>query len=149
VPLNPFRKKEFPDVTKFSKGPVGPYERQMGANIAALVQLFQSRVPDSETSSQVLALAKATGNWSAGHAVFDCVRIRLLAADESKDELRQAQYHFEESCLKAIYNATDPKDPFDPSSAYWIASEAIRLARLTSVPIEDVLRILAPEKFRP
>lgn len=65
-------------------------------------------------------------------------------AIESKDLDLQTQYYFEESCLQAMYNATRPGDSFDPSAPFWIAGQAIKLARIVGTPIEDVLHIIAP-----
>ena len=134
----------FPDIHGFSKSHTGPYELQMGDSIAALLRLFADRVPDSESNTRVLELASEPTRWSAGHAVFDEVRRRLLAAMNAKDGPREWQHHFEESCCQAMYNATDPPDPFDPGSAFFVAGQAISLARAVGVPVELVVVVLAP-----
>lgn len=134
----------FPDIHKFQVRQIGPYERSMGNAIAALLTLFRDRVPDRETNARVLELSITTDRWSAGHKLFSCVRNRLLTAIESKDLDLQTQYYFEESCLQAMYNATRPGDSFDPSAPFWIAGQAIKLARIVGTPIEDVLHIIAP-----
>ncbi|MBX9693667.1 MAG: hypothetical protein K2Z81_14865 [Cyanobacteria bacterium] len=126
------------DFSKFPVANVGPYERSMGANIRRLVLVFEGRVPDSETNQQLLKLLACPEQWTAGHAVFDWVRNRLLDADKRKDKQRQAQYCFEEACCQAVYNVTDPQDPFDPSAAYWVIVHAMHLARTVGVPIESV-----------
>lgn len=134
----------FPEISKFPQSYPGPYELQMGNLIANLLILFAGRVPDAESNAHVTELAVTTARWSAGHAVFDEVRKRLLAAMEEKDRIRQSQYHFEESCCQAIYNATNADDLFDPSSAFFIAPQAISLARAVGVLPETVVAILAP-----
>ena len=134
----------FPDIQRFPESDPGPYERQMGGLIAALLQQFTGEVPDPESNARVLDLASDPARWSAGHAVFDEVRSRLLAAISDKDGLREWQHHFEESCCQAIYNATDPPDPFDPGSAFFVAVQAIGLAGAVNMPVERVVAVLAP-----
>lgn len=134
----------FPDIHGYPESNPGPYERQMGQVIAALLRLFSGQVPDSESNARVLELADTPGRWSAAHRLFDEVRPRLLAAMGAEDTSRFAQYDFEESCLKALYNATEPDDPFDSPSAFFVAGGAIGLSRAVGVPVEAVVGILAP-----
>jgi hypothetical protein len=134
----------FPDIRGFPTSHPGPYELQMGGFIAALLRLFAGRVPDSESNTRVLELASDPARWSAGHAVFDEVRQRLLADMKVKDGPRERQHYFEESCCQALYNATEPPDPFDPGSAFFVAGQAIGLAKAVAVPVEEVVTVLAP-----
>jgi hypothetical protein len=134
----------FPDIHKFAESHPGPYERQMGGFIAGLLRLFSGRIPDTESCAHVLELAVTPGRWAAGHAVFDEVRHRLLAAMAAKDGPREWQHHFEESCCQAIYNATNPPDAFDPGSAFFVAGQALGLARMIGIPVEAILTVLAP-----
>jgi hypothetical protein len=132
----------FPDIHEFPESDPGRYERAMGRIIAALLGLFGGRVPDSESNARVSELANTPGRWSASHAVFDEVRRRLLASTDAEDKLREWQYYFEESCCKAMYNAADPPDPFDSGTAFFLAGEAIGLARAAGVPVEKVVAVL-------
>jgi hypothetical protein len=117
----------------------------MGECIVGLLQLFQGRVPDAESNARVTELAMNQDRWSAGHAVFDEVRKRTLWAIGAKDNARCSQYGFEELCCKAIYNATDASDPFDPSSPFSVAGAALRLAESAGVPIPSVVAVLVSE----
>jgi len=117
----------------------------MGGQIAGLLRLFAGRVPDAESNARVAELAATPARWSAGHAVFDEVRRRLLTASKAKDEVREWQHHFEESCCQALYNATDPMHPFDPGSAFFVAPQAFGLARAVGVALAEVVAVLAPE----
>ena len=77
---------QLPDIYQFRKNPLPtPYARQMGETIVALVGLFQHHVPGHETNEAVLNLALTLDRWSAAHAIFDCVRRRLLVAIAVKD----------------------------------------------------------------
>jgi hypothetical protein len=134
----------FPDIDQFPDSHPGPYERQMGNYIAGLLSLFRGRVPDPESNHRVLELASSPARWSAGHALFDEVRKRLLADGKDKVDGRSTQYCFEESCLQALYNATDPPDPFDPGSPFFVAGQALGLARAIGIPVEAVVTVLAP-----
>ncbi len=133
----------FPDIHNYPKSYPGPYERGMGKLIASLLRLFAGHVSDSVSNACVLELAITPERWSAGHAVFDEVRRRLLAV---KDRTQGEQYCFEESCCQAMYNATDPSDPFDPGSAFFVAGQALKLARVVGVPVETVVAVLAPDQ---
>lgn len=132
---------EFPSIKSFLASDPGPYERQMGGYIVGLLRVFAGRVPDTESNSQVLELAASPTRWSAGHAVFNEVRRRLLVATKAKDEVRQWQYCFEESCCQAIYNATEPRDPFDPSSAFFVVAQALSLAQAVGIPLDVVAAV--------
>lgn len=133
----------FPDIHTYSHSTPCPYERQMGSLIVGLLRLFDSRVPDVESHSHVLELAATPDLWSAGHAVFGEVRHRRNAAAKAGDKPRKWQYYFEESCCKAMYNATNPEDPFDPSSPFFVSGAALGLAKVVGVPIELVVAVLA------
>ena len=135
----------FPDIQKFPECYPGPYERQMGEMIVGLLRVFAGRVPDAESNARVAELVAAPARWSAGHAVFDEVRRRLLAAEKAKDNPREWQYHFEESCCKAVYNAAEPRDPFDPGSAFFVAPQALGLAQVVGLAVAEVVAVLAPE----
>ena len=108
----------------------------MGKMIVNLLELFKGRVPDAESNRCVLELAKVPERWSAGHAVFDEIRRRLAGGP------LPAQYYFEESCCQALYNASEPLDSFDPSSAFFVAPFALIRAPLVDVPLEAVATVL-------
>jgi len=135
----------FPDIHGHPAVHPGPYETQMGRSIAALLRQFSGGVPDAESNARVLELAVAPDRWSAGHDVFDEVRRRQLAAMAVADRLRVQQYAFEESCCQALYNATGPRDPFDPGSPFFVACGAFALARLIGVPLDAIVAALAPD----
>jgi hypothetical protein len=133
----------FPDISNFPDTAPGPYERQMGRFIVGLLRLFAGRLPDTESYAAVMALAADPRRWSAGHAVFDKIRSRLLAAMDRRDRKRSGQYSFEESCCQALYNATEPHDPFDPSSPFFVVASALGLAQLVGVPLIAVAGVFA------
>ena len=135
----------FPNIHEFPQSHPGPYERQMGRCIAALVRLFDGRVPDAESQACVAELAVSPDRWSAGHAVFDEIRRRYLADMSCGNRLRCAQHAFEESCCQALYNATEPRDPFDPSSAFFVVAQALGLARQVGVPLDSVAAVFASQ----
>src|SRR5262249_57021546 len=113
-----------------------------GESIAALRGVLVGRVRAAGSNTRVLELATPPDPWSAGHAVFTEVRHRLLGAMSARDRARECQYGFEESCCQALYNATDPPDPFDPGSAFFVAGQALGLARMVGVPVEAVVAVL-------
>jgi hypothetical protein len=138
----------FPDITLFRPSHTGPYELGMGEVIGRLLDLFRDHVPDAESAAHVGELAATPRLWSAGHAVFDEVRRRTLAAIKAKDAARLAQYGFEEKCCQSLYNATDARDPFDASAPFFVAPAAFRLAEAVGLPVDAVVSVLAPTKPR-
>jgi hypothetical protein len=131
------------------------YEVGMQRQILDLLQLFRERVPDKETNARVIELIADRANWPGAHDLFDLIRDRLLVAtgdagrprvaEDRIDRTRVAQYAFEELCLKAIFNETDTKYPFDTCSPFWVTGCAIQLARKLLIPMDSVLAIIAPE----
>jgi hypothetical protein len=105
----------------------GPYERQMGDVIRRLLEVFADRVPDHESNAAIRLLASNMNQWRSAHQFFDEIRRRNRAGSTDQDRL--AQYAFEETCAQAMYNATDPDDPFDPSACFFVVPAAITLAR--------------------
>ena len=138
----------FPDIHRFEECHPGPYECQMGDIIAEILRVFAGRMPDAESHACVIELVSTPARWSAGHVVFDEVRRRLLAAAQVQDTTREWQYHFEESCCQAAYNASDPDDPFDPGSAFFIFPQAIGLARCIGVPVAAIVAAAFPDGDR-
>jgi hypothetical protein len=117
----------------------------MAEDIMALLRLFEPHASDCETHGWVTALAADKSKWPDAHRVFDRVHGRTLAAIKAKDVRREAQYMFEEICLKSLYNETAARDPFDSDSPHWIIKCAVNLARQFGVPVQRVLDIVAPE----
>jgi hypothetical protein len=117
-------------------------------DIVALLRLFGPLVPDAETNAWVTELAADRSRWPDAHEMFSRVRERTLAAISNKDRGRQAQYGFEEICLKSIYNETATNAPFDSDSPHWISKCAIGLARVLGLPEQSVIDIIAP-RHRP
>jgi hypothetical protein len=116
----------------------------MAGDIVAILRLFEGRLPDRETWGWVVGLAADQSRWSDAHRVFDRVRERTLAAIAAKDSRSEAQYMFEEICLKSLYNETAALDPFDSDSPHWIIKCAIHLARQVGVPVQQIIEIVAP-----
>jgi hypothetical protein len=132
----------FPSIRDFAVQRPGLYELQMGRVIADVVRMFSGYVRDDESNAAVLELAQSFEYWTAGHAVFDELRRRFLAASRKGDGERAAQYVFEEACAQALYNACDPPDPFDSSSPFFVPGSALMLGELLGVQPADLLRVL-------
>lgn len=127
----------FPDLSLFPRVYPGPYERQMARRVSALFALF-TQSPDRESHQFMVSFVQCPERWSAGHVVFNELRRRFLALGEDKQ--RCAQYFFEECCAQALYNASYPVDPFDPSSAFFIAPAAFEFAAILGVSEAFVAR---------
>ncbi len=123
----------FPDFSdpRWATSKPGPYECQMARHIAAILDGVGGRVPDKESSQVLKQLCVLHTQWRAGHAVFDELRTRL---NRTSDRVSHWQYTFEEACAQALYNATEPDDPFDPSSPFFVTPAAASPACWASPP---------------
>jgi hypothetical protein len=113
----------------------------MGDSIVRLLNLFVGRLPDAECHKCVTELAANPSRWSAGHAMFNVIRKDLLIAMDSGNHSSAAQYSFEESCCAAMYNASEPQDPFDSSTPFFVVPQALGLARLLGVHPDEVAAV--------
>jgi hypothetical protein len=111
-------------------------------DILRLLRLFADRVPDAESNGWVVEVASDEDRWHEAHSYFDKIRHRNLEAISDKDAVRQAQYCFEEICLKSIWNETDTDAPFDSDSPYWVVPSAVKLARALGIVDAAVLVVI-------
>jgi hypothetical protein len=81
----------------------------------------------------VFLVASAPWEWRHGHDVFDDVRDAVLALEEPANA-RAWVLALAELVAKVSYNASDPDDPFDEDSGWWIARCARGLADLVGDP---------------
>lgn len=78
---------------------------------------------------QVLDTAEHQASWINGHRVFSRVRDSALALDNlgelygltRRQQLQAEVLGLAELVAKVTYNATDPPDPFDEDTGWWIA----------------------------
>jgi hypothetical protein len=114
----------------------GPYEEQMGRQIAHILRFFSPLVADVASNALVLSLVERSDRWAAGHAVFDAIRDRTRG--RSGVTGNAPQYWFEETCAQAVYNAVacDASawserflPPFDPSAPFYVIPAAFALAK--------------------
>jgi hypothetical protein len=73
---------------------------------------------------QVLALVQDQSAWKAGHEAFRAVRKLTLIVEASPERVDSALHHLlliAELVAKVAYNATQPIDPFDEDSGWWLA----------------------------
>jgi hypothetical protein len=134
------------------------YEVGMQSTILALLRLFREGARDRETNAWVIELVADSDKWPRAHDLFDLIRKRLLVATQAGDRplpidqvdhAKACQYSFEELCLKAVFNETDTRCPFDACSPFWVAGSAIHLARALGVPVGAVIAVIAPEAPEP
>jgi hypothetical protein len=98
--------------------------------ITAMQGLFDVFEPLCEDKQSLQALAEMASNrdrWRDAHGLFQGIRQKTLAAEKKGDELRLAQYAFEEICAKTLYNLSGSRAPFDADSAFWVIPLATQL----------------------
>jgi len=118
------------------------------ADIQALLDLFENKVPDQKSNRLVAKFAHDKSRWYKAHGLFTTIRDRNLKAIKDGNKNKECQYYFEEVCAKTLYNVTRSSAPFDPDSPYWVIKNALVLAKKIGVPIEHVVEVVAPNKQR-
>jgi hypothetical protein len=92
-----------------------------------LFDVFEPLCDDKQSLQALRAMASNRGHWRDAHGLFQGIRQKTLAAEKRGDELRLAQFDFEEACAKTIYNLSGAPAPFDADCAFWVIPRAIRL----------------------
>jgi len=107
--------------------------------IRNLATLFLSRSEDPTTLKTIIALTNDRGRWEKSHGLFNEIRSKNSKASGRGDETLEAQYMFEEVCVKTLYNLGRYSAPFDPDSPYWIIPNALRAGELLGYTASDIL----------
>ena len=92
-----------------------------------LFAVFEPLCEDKQSLQALAAMASNRGRWCDAHGIFQGIRQKTLAAEKRKDELRLAQYAFEEICAKTLYNLSGSPAPFDADSAFGVIPLATHL----------------------
>jgi len=98
------------------------------AAILELLDFFLPLCEDASTMLEVRDMAADWRKWRDGHKVFDHIRKKTLVAELGSDSFRSHQYSFEEICVKTLYNLSNPQDPFDSDSSFWVLPIALQFA---------------------
>ena len=118
--------------------------------IGALVALFLPRCSDGETLSELQGMVMAQEDWHKARGLFGRIRLKNLAAAKAGNLPLEAQYCFEETCAKTLYNLSQGVAPFDADSPQWIVPNAIALGRHLGLPETEVTARLGPNNsFKP
>ena len=112
----------------------------MAPQIAALIELFLPYCKETETLEVIAKFARNRADWNKCHDLFSHIRNKTLKAVKSGNVLLEQQYVSEESCAKSIYNQSKPQAPFDPESPFWVVPNALALAKLLDIDIEQVTK---------
>ncbi len=111
--------------------------------IRGLCELFALHSKERTTLDEILRVSLDKSCWQSAHKLFQRIRDKNLKALKANDVLLQAQYSFEESCAKSLYNLSGASAPFDVDSPYRIVPRAFAVARAMGVSDDEVVRIIA------
>jgi hypothetical protein len=125
------------------------YRGAITTDIARLLDVFAPSCEDRETMDWLRDAAQDRSKWIKAHGVFNHIRTKYLKAERSKNEMRMAQYRFEEICAKTIHNIGGPPAPFDADSPYWVVPNAISFARVLGLADTEVLSCLSLQHAAP
>jgi hypothetical protein len=83
-------------------------------------------------------VAADRSRWRKGHASLTGSTICRAAADHRLE----AQYLFEESCAKTLYNLSGEPAPFDREVSFQIVPNALTLARLLKISDAEIVQAI-------
>ena len=98
--------------------------------IAILRTVYKHCDNRNETILELLSLADSPSEWHRAKSIFNRIRDELLAVEEvvGEEECHTSTYdpllimlYVAENAAKVMYNATNPTDPFDEDSGWWLA----------------------------
>ena len=107
--------------------------------IRNLATLFVTRSKDTATLRTIIDFTNDRGRWQKAHGLFDQIRSKTSKASLRGDQTLEAQYRFEEVCVKTLYNLGRYSAPFDPDSPYWIIPNALRAGELLELTASEIL----------
>ena len=107
-----------------------------------LLDLFDPIVPDKESNRLLHKYCMEKHRWEKAHGLHSTIRDRTNKANKNGNTVREAQYLFEESVAKTLYNLTRSSAPFDPDSPYWVLKNALRLGKELNVPVQNIVDIV-------
>ncbi len=113
--------------------------------IRSLATLFLEHSKDIETLLTIIDYTNDRSRWEKAHGLFDHIRSKAAKAARRGDSALEAQYRFEEVCVKTIYNLGRYSAPFDPDSPYWIIPNAIAAGDRIGISALDILEQITPQ----
>lgn len=114
-------------------------------HIKALVELFRPLCSDTETLDALWSMASDYRSWGKAHALFGRIRQKTIEADKTREPVLAAQYFFEESCSKTMYNLSGFPAPFDADAPYWVIPSALALAKRLGLDSQHVVETIDAE----
>ena len=115
------------------------YRGVITTDMARLLDLLAPHCTDRETIDWLRTAVADRGKWDKAQGVFNHIRSKYLKAERSGKSVPLAQYRFEESCAKTLYNLSGASAPFDADSPYWVIPNAIAFARRIGVNEQEIL----------
>jgi hypothetical protein len=82
----------------------------------------------------VIQMAQDRRRWKEAKRCFRGVRRRVIAEQGGPITSQSRLLNLAELVAKVIYNETDPPDPFDPDTGWWLAPMALDFARARDDP---------------
>ncbi len=72
-----------------------------------LIELFAAHSADRSTLDELHRMSGDRSTWRHAHDLFQRIRLKKLAANRQGDAKLEAQFQFEESCAKTLYNLSN------------------------------------------
>jgi hypothetical protein len=128
---------------------LGPFGMKAPVHVVIAIrkfaELLKSKTSDYGTLDVIIAYTHDRGRWQKAHGLFDQVRAKTIKASSRGDTKMEAQYRFEEACVKTLYNLGGFSAPFDSDSPYWILPRALCAAEHFGIDRDTVLASIEAE----
>jgi hypothetical protein len=99
------------------------------AKAAAILDVCRPKWISIPAVDTVATLAHTPGRWSEGHKAFNAVRDLTLREEKNRtNDVYYSLLFVAEITAKIIYNATEPIDPFDEDSAWYLPAQTRHMA---------------------
>jgi len=88
-----------------------------------ICELIMQYYPNSSELVDLMELLKDRKRWNTAHDHFDCTRQKLIEMSTDSNETNKYNMHLlglVEIMLKLVYNLTNPLDPFDMDTGWWL-----------------------------
>jgi len=110
--------------------------------IQGLVAVFKPNCVECSALNELAKIVADRSQWRKCHNLFDRIRKKTLSAERTGDQILGAQYLFEESCAKTLYNLSGEPAPFDREVSFNIVPNALALARGLNISDAEIVQVI-------
>ncbi|QGQ31596.1 hypothetical protein [Gimesia maris] len=103
-------------------------------SIREMIAYFLPFCDDKITLQILLRMSECLEPWDEADALYERIRQKTVIARKQNASRALAQYAFEESCAKTLYNMSKPASPYYSDAPFWVIPLGFRLACALELP---------------